>query len=112
MKLHVKVTQDDIDQGVAYDSESCPIARAIKRDYEDCAVQVGPAYATIYSGPLRGAYELTDAAAAFVYDFDYICGGDPEEGWQPEPYRIFAPFEFDAESVPYPDLLLAHGPAE
>jgi len=90
MKLHVGVTEQDINWGSPNNCETCPVARAIERAVGDPSIRVSVGLHTIR---LRKWFHTTHSAllpgshpvAVFVQKFDK---GEPVE-----------PFSFDVNLV-------------
>ncbi|HVT61862.1 MAG TPA: hypothetical protein VHD33_00030 [Legionellaceae bacterium] len=78
-KYYIKVTQEDINNGVAGSAMSCPIARAITRRFglkEN--PKVGSLVATYWTkdNELR-QFQLPYQAKEFIYNFDNQLGVKP-----------------------------------
>lgn len=84
MSLHIKVTKQNIDDGVPGMPRSCPIARAVREQVNDaCLVSVGVSHITVVDNDDNYVrFSLPKQARDFVNAFD----------------RDFdvQPFEFDA----------------
>lgn len=66
MKLHIEVTQDDIDRGIPRSNCRCPIALAVKRTTKWRAFDVGSTY-------FYRKYKITilpESARQFIDRFD------------------------------------------
>ena len=79
--MRIEVTQEDIDQGVRCDTDNCPVALAIGRQFKDCfAVLVGDANAAVFrfyhdersnmTRQTRSDFPLPQEAKTFVVDYD------------------------------------------
>lgn len=79
--IKIRVTQEDIDNGIRYKAESCPINHAARRAFNvDCSTQ----RTFIYVGYATHRAFLPETARDFIYHFDF---GHP-----------VAPFEFEITS--------------
>ena len=78
MKVHVSVSQEDIDKARwdRYDSTRCPIARAIRRDMNRDDVHVSSSGA--FSASL-GSGMLPQSAQVAIHNFDRGDGMSPLE---------------------------------
>lgn len=89
MKHTINVTQRDIDKGEQGNTQSCPIARAMKRKFKTDSVRVGVYVASMRSTKTNEfgtkIIDLPAAATRFIVDFD---------GVQVTPV---APFKFEVE---------------
>lgn len=83
MRLHVNVTQRDIDSGKRYVSHACPIARAIGRHNAISAVAVDVNTLTVYTPRDYAEHLITLPSVAFYFRHDFDNG------------RPVAPFAFD-----------------
>lgn len=81
MRLRIKVTQNDIDNGTPGKECECPVALAIKRAFEVDSVSVGDARIVIGCD----IYRTPKIVREFVWAFDA-----PEPDWPP-----FTPFSFE-----------------
>jgi hypothetical protein len=68
--MKVKVTISHIQQGVKLRQTHCPIALAIKEQYDFSYVSVGSIAAHLYEGSIRTECELPAEVQRFVKDFD------------------------------------------
>ncbi len=78
----IRVTQDDIDNGVRGTSAYCPIARAIKREVTADAHWIIAGYTGLWFGLYeRGGYRATTPpiASAFMSKFDKHEAVEPIE---------------------------------
>ena len=77
--MKIRITDEDIEQGVPCSPSRCPVARAIRRDTGSAASNLTVNGATIWIGNVY--YRTPSSAFDFIFDFDH---GDP-----------VAPFEFE-----------------
>lgn len=88
MKVHVSVTQEDIDNGVQQDCHFCPIARALAREIGP-NIAVTARVATYRENEYRlWAAALPPHAQRFISAFDGVYGSDRS---------TVKPLEFDLE---------------
>ncbi|ANS02753.1 hypothetical protein [uncultured Mediterranean phage uvDeep-CGR0-KM14-C182] len=84
----VNVTQEDIDHGKPLDKYSCPIALALHRaGFPVCSVYTEFASIMDTAGHWT-AYQMPEAAAAFVENFDRYIHGEDTSG-------VIHPFSFE-----------------
>lgn len=71
-QLHIKVTQQHIERGIAVNCRECPIALAVRDAIPNIYNTVVSVSITIYSPDhhLLGVYTLTDEAMNFISEFD------------------------------------------
>ena len=92
--LRIQVTQEHIDCGVREDSNSCPIALAIKAQVPDVhtpTVDVDQADISFYRGGVLYRYATPELAAEFVEMFDSDDRGSAWDCWEAD----VGPFEFE-----------------
>lgn len=65
-KTLIRVTQDDIANGICQDPLSCPIARAVRRRYPQASIHVGRIILEIAGNK----FQLPDRAIDFIDTFD------------------------------------------
>lgn len=79
-RLHISVTQEDIDKGLPMVAACCPVARAIQRVTGDSSWRVGPMRISP-AGPVY--YDTPREVSKFVVAFDR--------------HLPVSPFEFDLD---------------
>ena len=77
--MKIRITEEDIEQGVSCSPSRCPVARAIRRDAGSTASHLTVSGATIWIGDVH--YRTPPRAFDFIFEFD---NGDP-----------VVPFEFE-----------------
>ena len=82
MKLHIIVTEDDIESGIPIDGHNCPIALALHRKFPDIDLEVQAEYIDFVS-PTQGwdRADLPLEAKRFVQDFDHNDPVVPFDFW-------------------------------
>lgn len=99
-RLEVRLTRDDIMQGIPGDPCNCPIANALYRVVGDCRVTVSSDVVTFshYPTPFECAWQeavkLPDMARAFIAEYDEYNCRDPHEKFDPHTCELL---EFDLE---------------
>lgn len=66
----IEVTQDDIDAGIPKDPAMCPIAVAVRRQFQPTTCIVGFTTITLHMGKGRFTADLPKEAERFVYRYD------------------------------------------
>lgn len=85
MKLKIEVTEEDIKNGIKYNSFKCPVALAVTRALNDpkCNVFVDGIIYLDYTGKQLHYYDISGKIIYFITAYDHD--------------RLVVPFEFEAE---------------
>ncbi len=67
-KITIRVTQEDIDKGVACRGESCAVANAVRRQLNRYDVTVSASYVWMKGGAYR--FRVSDKMREFIKRFD------------------------------------------
>lgn len=107
-EICIKVTQEDIDNGIPESSRSCPIALAVKRQFPDWDYVNVASYIEAFATNGMRRFSLPDEAVNFIAAFDegpvsysYEDENDAEGFEYVNPlYEYVHPFEFCATGGP------------
>lgn len=91
-KVVVEMTQRDIDNGKPGDPCNCPVARALKRAFQDRRVSAGEGYLWVGPSARRITWRTPGTVRHFISQFD--------EGQKVEPLNFTLGDEL---RVPFPD---------